>query len=534
MPIFDYRFPYSSQRSPVMGRRGAVATSHPLAAQVGLRILQEGGNAIDAAVATAAALTVLEPTSNGIGGDAFALVWDGKRLHGLNASGRAPMALTADVLAAKGLTKVPTEGWLPVTVPGVVSAWVALTKRFGSMPLKQLLEPAARYAEEGHPIPPVIAGYWRAAATRFGARDDWRATFLPWGRPPEPGEIFACPDQARTLRLIGESDGEAFYRGELAAAMARYAHETGGFLTEEDLAAHTPEWVDPIHTTYRGFEVWEIPPNGQGLVALLALNILEDAELPSLPHLSAAQLHLVIEALKLAFADAHRYIADPAVSAVPTQELLSKDYAATRRALISLDRAMRDPLPGAPRAGDTVYLCTADAEGRMVSYIQSNYMGFGSGVVVPGTGIALQNRGAGFTLEDGHPNRLAPGKRPFHTIIPAFVSKDGTPLAAFGVMGGDMQPQGHVQVVIGIIDYALNPQAVLDAPRVRVAGGLDVHAEAALPVDTMRQLLRRGHRVRIEADPVMFGGGQMIWRDPDTGVYIAGSEPRKDGLALAW
>ncbi|MFS8535521.1 MAG: gamma-glutamyltransferase [Limnochordales bacterium] len=534
MPVFDYRFPYASQRSPVMGRRGAVATSHPLAAQIGLRILQEGGNAVDAAVATAAALTVLEPTSNGIGGDAFALVWDGKKLHGLNASGRAPMALSPEVFAAQGLTKVPTDGWLPVTVPGAVSAWVALTRRFGSMPLKRLLEPAARYAEEGHPVPPVIAGYWRAAAARFAGRDDWRQTFLPWGRPPEPGEIFACPDQARTLRLIGESDGEAFYRGELAAAIARYARETGGLITEADLAAHAPEWVEPIRTTYRGFDVWELPPNGQGLVALLALNILEDTELPSLPHLSAAQLHLVIEALKLAFADAHRYIADPALADVPTRELLSKVYARERRALISRARALADPVPGLPRAGDTVYLCTADAEGRMVSYIQSNYMGFGSGVVVPGTGIALQNRGAGFTLEEGHPNQVAPGKRPFHTIIPAFLSKDGVPLAAFGVMGGDMQPQGHVQVVIGMVDYGLNPQAVLDAPRVRVAGGLDVHVEAALPADTVRQLLRLGHRVRMEADPTMFGGGQMIWRDPDTGVLIAGSEPRKDGLALAW
>lgn len=534
MAVFDYRFPYPSQRSPVMGRRGAVATSHPLAAQVGLRVLQEGGNAIDAAVATAAALAVLEPTGNGIGGDAFALVWDGQRLHGLNASGRAPRALTPAVFARQGLAEVPKDGWLPVTVPGAVSAWVALTRRFGSMPLARLLEPAARYAEEGHPIPPVIAGYWRAAAQRFAQWDDWRQTFLPWGRPPEPGELFACPDQARTLRLIGESDGEAFYRGELARAMARYAEQTGGFLTEEDLAAHQPEWVSPIRTTYRGFDVWEIPPNGQGLVALLALNILEDTELPSLPHLSAAQLHLIIEALKLAFADARRYIADPSAAPVPTAALLSKAYAAERRTLIARDAALAEAAPGVPRDGDTVYLCTADSQGRMVSYIQSNYMGFGSGVVVPGTGIALHNRGAGFTLEEGHPNQVAPGKRPYHTIIPAFLSRNGVPLAAFGVMGGDMQPQGHVQVVIGIVDYALNPQAALDAPRVRVAGGADVHVEAALPADTVRQLLRLGHRVRMEADGGLFGGGQMIWRDPDTGAYIAGSEPRKDGQAVAW
>lgn len=534
MSVFDYRFPYPSQRSPVMGRRGAVATSHPLAAQVGLRILQEGGNAIDAAVATAAALTVLEPTSNGIGGDAFALVWDGERLHGLNGSGRSPKALSPDLFAARGLTKVPADGWLPVTVPGAVSAWVELTRRFGSMPLARLVEPAARYAQEGHPVPPVIAGNWRAAARRFAQRDDWRQTFLPWGRPPEPGEVFACPEQARTLRLIGESEGEAFYRGELAEAIARYARETGGLLTEADLAAHEPEWVEPIRTSYRGFDLWEIPPNGQGLAALLALNILEDTELPALPHLSAPQLHLVVEALKLAFADAHRYIADPAVAAVPTEALLSKAYAAERRALVSRTAALADPVPGVPREGDTVYLCTADSEGRMVSYIQSNYMGFGSGVVVPGTGIALQNRGHGFTLEEGHPNQVAPGKRPYHTIIPAFLSRDGVPLAAFGVMGGDMQPQGHVQVVIGMVDYGLNPQAVLDAPRVRIGAGTTVHVEAALPADTARQLLRLGHQVRMEAEGTMFGGGQMIWRDPDTGIYIAGSEPRKDGQAAAW
>ncbi|MBO8141483.1 MAG: gamma-glutamyltransferase [Firmicutes bacterium] len=517
-----------------MGRRGAVATSHPLAAQVGLRILQDGGNAVDAAVATAAALTVLEPTSNGIGGDAFALVWDGRRLHGLNASGRAPQALTPEVFFERGLDRVPTDGWLPVTVPGAVSAWAELARRFGSMPLKDLVEPAARYAEEGHPVPPVIARSWRAAAQRFGHRDDFRQTFLPWGRPPKAGELCAGPDPARTLRLIGESDGEAFYRGELARAIARYAAQTGGYITEEDLAAHRPEWVEPISTSYRGFQVWEIPPNGQGLAALLALNILEGTDVASLPHLSAKQLHLVAEALKLAFADAHRYIADPARSPVPTRELLDKGYAARRRALIAGGRALAEPQPGLPRAGDTVYLCAADSEGRMVSYIQSNYMGFGSGVVVPGTGIALHNRGAGFTLEEGHPNRVAPGQRPYHTIIPGFLSKNGVPLAAFGVMGGDMQPQGHVQVVTGIIDYGLNPQAALDAPRIRVAGARDVHLESSISKDTARQLADWGHQVHMEFEDEMFGGGQIIWRDPDTGVFIAGSEPRKDGSAAAW
>lgn len=534
MNPFEYTYPYAAYRTPVMGRRGAVATSHPLAAQVGLRILQEGGNAVDAAVATAAALTVLEPTSNGIGGDAFALVWDGQKLHGLNASGRAPAALTPEVFRRQGLNEVPAEGWLPVTVPGAVSAWVELTRRFGSMPLGRLLEPAARYAEEGHPVPPVVASYWRRAERRFAGRADFAQTFLPAGRAPQPGEIFRCPDQARTLRLIGESDGEAFYHGELAEKMAAYARATGGLLTREDLAAHRAEWVEPISTSYRGYDIWEIPPNGQGITALIALNILEDTPVGQLPHMSAERLHLIIEALKLAFADAHRYIADPAAADVPVALLLSKEYAARRRALISPAHALKDVPAGRPDLGGTVYLCAADADGRMVSLIQSNYMGFGSGVVVPGTGIALQNRGHGFTLEDGHPNQVAPGKRPFHTIIPGFISKDGVPLAAFGVMGGDMQPQGHVHTVLGIVDCRLNPQSVFDAPRVRVARNGTVHAEATIHPDVVRRLAALGHDVRIEAEWGMFGGGQMIWRDPDTGVYICGTEPRKDGVVAAW
>lgn len=534
MNTFNYNFPFASQRSPVLGRRGAVATGHPLAAQVGLRILQEGGNAVDAAIATAAALTVVEPTGNGIGGDAFALVWHDGKLHGLNASGRAPQALTPEVFSKQNLTEVPTSGWLPVTVPGGVSSWVELNARFGSMPLSKLLEPAARYAEEGHPVPPVVAGYWRRAPQRFKDFVDFRHAFLPGGRAPRAGEIFRCPDQARTLRLIGESEGREFYEGDLARAIVRHAEQTGGLLTAEDLASHTSDWVEPIGTSYRGYELWEIPPNGQGLTALIALNILEHTDASELPHLSTRQLHLVIEALKLAFADAHRYIADPEHAPVPLETLLSKRYAAERRALITDEATITDPQAGLPHTGDTVYLCTADSEGTMVSFIQSNYMGFGSGIVVPGTGIALQNRGAGFSLEEGHPNRVAPGKRPYHTIIPGFITKDGSPLAAFGVMGGDMQPQGHVQTVLGMVDYALNPQSVFDAPRVRVAHGKGVHVESTVPVDTVRQLLRLGHQVHVEADWGMFGGGQMIWRDPDTGVLIGGTEPRKDGIVAAW
>ncbi|MBE3575700.1 MAG: gamma-glutamyltransferase family protein [Firmicutes bacterium] len=555
-----FQQPYPSRRSPVLGLRGAVATSQPLAALAGIRMLLAGGNAVDAAIATAAALTVVEPTSNGLGSDAFALVWDGHKLHGLNGSGRTPQALTPEVFARRGLHQVPSEGWLPITVPGAISAWVELAHRFGSMPLTEVLRPAIEYAEQGSPVSPVIAGYWKAAERRFrrwaeaGAPTDssgdlvhpFSETFLVNGRAPRPGEVFRCPDLGRSLRLIAESKGEAFYRGGLAERIASWAAATGGFITRDDLARHRAEWVEPISTSYRGFDIWEIPPNGQGLAALMALNILEGFDMARLPHLSAHQLHLLIEALKLSFADAYAYIADPAVASVPTEALLDKGYAQARRALIRQPQTWRDdgegeggclanpsPTPGLPQRADTVYLCTADGEGRLVSFIQSNYMGFGSGVVVPGTGISLQNRGACFTLQEGHPNRLAPGKRPFHTIIPGFISRSGVPLAAFGVMGGDMQPQGHVQVVVGVVDYGLNPQAAIDAPRLRVLGGPAVALESVIPAETARQLARWGHHVRVDPEMAGFGGGQMIWRDPESGVLIAGSEPRKDGAALA-
>jgi len=539
---FDFSQPFPSRRSPVMARRGMVATSHPLAAQAGLQMLVQGGNAVDAIVATAAALTVLEPTSNGLGSDAFALVWHQGRLYGLNASGRAPMALTADLVRGLGYTRMPADGWLPVTVPGAVSAWAELLHRFGSMPMTEVLRPAITYAEKGHPVPPVIAGYWRAAEMRFAKPDaspaetrlaeDFRKAFLPEGRAPRPGEVFRFPEQAESLRIIAESDGEAFYRGALADAIARYAADTGGYITREDLAAHRPEWVAPISTNYRGYDIWEIPPNGQGLAALIALNILEGYDIASLKHLSAPQAHLVIEALRLAFADAHAYIADPAAVPVPTFALLEKSYAARRRDLIAPGRAMTPPPPGLGHS-DTVYLCAADGNGTMVSYIQSNFRGFGAGIVVPGTGISLQDRGNGFSLEPGHPNELAPGKRPYHTIIPSFITKDGVPLAAYGVMGGDMQPQGHVQVVLGLVDYHLNPQAAIDAARVHVAEDGAVELEPGFAPEVAQELAAYGHQVRNQ-HPMWFGGGQMIWRDPDTGVLVGASEPRKDGQAVGW
>lgn len=527
--------PYPSRRSPVVARRGAVSTSHPLAAQAGLRMLMEGGNAIDAAVATAAALAVVQPPSNGIGGDAFALVWDGDKLHGLNASGRAPRALTPEVFARQGLSEVPQDGWLAVTVPGAVSGWVALLERFGTMPLEHVLGPAIEYAEQGYPVQPIVSYLWKNAEERFGSSPefaDFQRVFFPGGRAPRAGEMFRMPQLGRSLRLIGESRGEAFYRGELAEAMAAYAARTGGYLTVEDLAAHEPEWVEPISTEYRGYRLWEIPPNGQGIVALMTLNILEGVDVPGMGHRSAEELHWTVEALKLAFADAYRYVADPGRVPVPVAGMLDKTYAASRRELLRADRALENPSPGLFEEGDTVYLCTADAEGRMVSFIQSTFLGFGSGVVDPETGVHFQNRGHGFTLAEGHPNRLEPGKRPFHTIIPGFITKDGVPLAAFGVMGGDMQAQGHVQVFTAMVDHGLQPQAALDAPRVRVRSDGEVCVEPGVPVETVRRLAAWGHRVRIDHDIAGFGGGKMIWRDPDSGVLIVGTEPRQDGAAV--
>ena len=471
------------------------------------------------------------------------------------------MGLDIDEPALQGLSRIPPTGWLPVTVPGVVAGWAELAKRFGTMPLSDLLAPAVEYAEMGHPVPPVIAGYWKAAEKRFAEFEEFRRAFLPQGRAPLPGEVFRFPEQGKTLRLIGESNGEAFYRGELAERIASYSQATGGYITYEDLARYQARWVEPISLNYRGFDIWEIPPNGQGLVALIALGILEGFDIPSFGRVSKDELHLVIEAIKLAFADAYTFVADPLRSNVPTDMLLNKDYLATRAELIDSQKAMDWPEPGDPESlwdtkgstalgenarlkrikterepsdSDTVYLCTADADGMMVSFIQSNYMGFGSGIVIPGTGIAMHNRGCGFSLDPEHPNCLAPGKRPYHTIIPGFITKDNIPLAAFGVMGGDMQPQGHVQVILGLIDYALNPQSAIDAPRVRVLKDRRVEVESSVDSKVIQGLSGMGHEIEPVEEPSGFGGGQMIWRDPDTGVFIAGSEPRKDGIAAAW
>ena len=532
-------FPYASRRMPVLATRGVVATSEPLAAQAGLTVLQRGGNAVDAAIATAIALTVVEPTSNGIGADAFALVWDGGKLHGLNGSGRSPATHTPELFQQLGHDRVPARGWLPVTAPGAPALWRDLHARFGHLPFQTLFEPAIYYAERGYPVAPMTASAW-AATQRLIEHEEfrdqpehrgWWQTFAPGARAPRAGELWASPDHARTLRHIAESKAEAFYQGNIAQAIARFAAETGGYLTREDLAAHTSTWVDPIGTGYRGYEVWEIPPNGQGIAALIALNLLEGFDVARYPRESADSYHLQIECMKLAFADAQRFVADPEHAAVPVRGLLDKDYAAQRRRLIG-ERALQ-PAPGEPALGGTVYLCAADGDGLMVSFIQSNYQGFGSWVVVPETGVALQNRGHGFTLQPGHPNQVAPRKRPFHTIIPAFLTQGGEAVGPFGVMGGHMQPQGHLQMVVNQVDYGLNPQASLDAPRWHWTQGRTVYLERAVPEHVTLGLAGRGHLVQIHHQISQFGKGQII-RRLRNGAYVAGSEPRADGCAVGF
>lgn len=530
MPHFNYHFPYPSQRMPLLARN-VVATSQPLAAQAGLQMLRQGGNAVDAAVAAAIALTVVEPTSNGIGSDAFAILWDGQQLHGLNASGRSPKALTPERF--RGKTSVPPRGWEAVTVPGTVSAWLELSQHFGTLPFEKLFEPAIHYASEGFLVSPLTARAWSRAPQAYGNFAEFAAHFLPNGRAPTAGELFNYPDQARTLETIAATKGGAFYHGVLAAKMVADAKKHGALLTEEDLATHQAAWVGTISQRYHDVELHEIPPNGQGLAALLMLGMLEHFDIAQYPTDSADSLHLQIEAMKLAFADAYRYIADADTMDIRVEDLLDEAYLAERASLIDMNRAQH-PAYGVPKRGGTVYLTAADASGLMVSLIQSNYYGFGSGIVVPGTGISLQNRGAGFTLERGQPNEVGGGKRPFHTIIPAFLTQHGQPLMSFGVMGGPMQPQGHAQMVIRVRDYRQNPQTAADAPRWRVLGGLDVAVERGFRADVLGELESRGHRLTEAApeDSFSFGGAQLIYKVE--GGYIAGSDHRKDGQAVGF
>ena len=529
MADFDWSLPYPSQRMPVLAGN-VVATSQPLAAQAGLSMLRAGGNAVDAAVATAIAQTVIEPTSNGIGSDAFCLVWAGGGLHGLNASGHSPRALRAEQFA--GQERIPFLGWGGVTVPGAVSAWMALSKRFGALPFARLFEPAIAYAQQGFQVAPQTAYYWRRGQERYRDYDSWQQTFCPGGRAPGPGERMRLPDHATTLRQIAESEGEAFYRGALAERIVAHSEATGGRLVAEDLADHTHDWVRPLALTYRGLTLHEIPPNGQGITGQIALGMLGHFPLGVLPVDSPESTHLQIEAMKLAFADAHRYVADPAFMDIDPQDLLAPAYLSQRSSLIDPSRA-RDPRHGQPRSGGTIYLAAADADGNMVSYIQSNYTGFGSGIVVPGTGISLQNRGCCFTLEEGHPNQAAPGKRPYHTIIPGFVTRGDEPVMAFGVMGGFMQPQGHAQVMVRLADYGQNPQAALDAPRWRVDGSQKVSIEPGFDESVYEALADRGHEVvRAKARTVAHGGGQAIYRLADG--YFGASDLRRDGQAVGF
>jgi gamma-glutamyltranspeptidase / glutathione hydrolase len=521
-------FPYPSQRMPLMASN-VVATSQPLAAQAGLQMLLKGGNAVDAALATAICLTVVEPTSNGIGSDAFCILWDGQKLHGLNASGRSPKALTPERFA--GRSEMPMDGWDSVTVPGCVSAWVALSEKFGRLPFEKLFEPAIGYARDGFLVSPITAASWQSQGEHFKKFPEFAEKFMPRGRAPKAGEVFRFADQARTLERIASSKGEAFYKGDLAEKMVADAKRHNALLREEDLVAHQADWVGTISQTYKGLEVHEIPPNGQGLAALMALGILRHHDVSLYKVDSADSLHLQLEAMKLALADVYRYVSDPATMDVRVEDLLGEDYLFERAKRIDMKRA-QDFQHGTPKGKSTVYLTAADASGMMVSFIQSNYYGFGSGIVVPGTGISLQNRGYGFTLRQGHPNEVGGGKRPFHTIIPSFVTRAGTPLMSFGVMGGPMQAQGHVQMVLRIFDYEQNPQTASNAPRWRVLDGLQVAVEAGFSPQVLNELRARGHQLQQESHFGGFGGAQLIYKTE--GGYIAGSDHRKDGLAVGF
>ncbi len=526
--MFNWQFPYTSQRMPVMAQN-IVATSQPLAAQAGLRMLLKGGNAVDAALASAITLTVVEPTSNGIGSDAFALIWDGSRLHGLNASGRSPAAWNPKRFA--GHKSIPNRGWDAVTVPGAVSAWRALSDKFGKLPFADLFEPAIKYAADGYLVSPTIARLWAKQAPDLQDQPGYREAFMPRGRAPGAGELFSFPDQAKTLRDIAETRGESFYRGALAEKMIAHGKANGGAMTMDDLATHTIDWVEPIAMDYRGYHVHEIPPNGQGIACLMALGILENFDLASLTPESPEALHLQVEAMKLAFADVGEHVSDPATMRVTAAALLDKSYLKERAKLIDRSRA-QTPDFGTPKGG-TVYLTTADASGMMVSYIQSNFQGFGSGVVVPGTGISLQNRGIGFSLAEGHVNQVAGRKRPFHTIIPAFMTKGSAPVMGFGVMGGSMQAQGHMQMALRLVDWKQNPQAMVDGPRWRVEPGPVVNVEEAFPAASLDGLRGLGHKLAVaERTSTDFGRAQIIYRTE--GGYVGASEWRTDGQAVGF
>jgi gamma-glutamyltranspeptidase/glutathione hydrolase len=528
--MFSWDFPYTSQRMPVLAKN-VVATSQPLAAQAGLAMLARGGNAVDAGLAAAITLTVVEPTSNGIGSDAFAILWDGQRLVGLNASGRSPKGWNPGRFA--GQSAMPVHGWDAVTVPGCVSAWIALSKRYGKLPFETLFESAIKYARESFMVSPITAISWARQAPSFKGFSEFCWTFLPKDRAPYPGERFYCPQQAETLEDIASTKGESFYKGPIAERIALASRSDDGAMTVEDLAEHKCDWVDPICVEYRGYHLHEIPPNGQGIAALIALGILRHHDVGSMPVDSAESLHVQLEAMKLAFADLYSQVSDIATMRVTVAQLLDPAYLESRARMIDMKRA-QNPSTGfdAPQGG-TIYLTAADERGMMLSFIQSNYMGFGSGVVVPGTGISLQNRGHGFSLKKGHPNEVGPAKRPFQTIIPGFLTRNGQPVMSFGVMGGAMQAQGHVQMVVRLVDYNQNPQACTDGPRWHVNADFSVSVEDRVPDSVKEELVRRGHRVVPSDRPMFgFGGAQLIHRLDDG--YCAASDHRKDGCAIGF
>jgi gamma-glutamyltranspeptidase/glutathione hydrolase len=531
---FSWNNPYPTVRSPLFARN-VVATSQPLAAQAGLAMLRRGGNAVDAAVATAAAMAIVEPCSNGLGSDNFAIVWDGRALHGLNSSGPAPGAWTREYFLRKH-EAIPTRGWDAVTVPGAVAGWAALSQRFGRLPFADLLEPAIELAERGYGVGVVTAGSWARQAPVLKSLPGFAEAFMPHGRAPQPGERFRFPAAAATLRRVAATKGEAFYRGEIAERLAAHSAANGGAMTTADLAGFAPQWVTPIATDFAGYTVHEIPPNGQGIAALMALGILRHLDLASLPVDGVPSQHLQIEAMKLAFADVYRFVADArAMTQVTAADLLDDAYLAARARRIDPKRA-QDFAHGAPPRGGTINLTAADADGTMVSMIQSNYMGFGSGVVVPGTGVSLQNRGHCFTLEAGHPNVVEPGKRPFHTIIPGFLTRDGKPQMSFGVMGGNMQPQGHLQALVRMLVYGQQPQAACDAPRWKVATGLAMDCEHTMAPEIVAGLRALGHAIGPIDSGNDFGSGQFIFKlsdDAEDG-YVAASDSRREGQAVGY
>ncbi len=532
------RYSYPSRRNVVFATRGMAASSSPIASNVGIEIMKKGGNAIDAAIAMASIYPLVEPTCNGLGSDCFVLVWTGGKLYGLDGSGYSPKAMNAEVVLKAGYQSVPADGWIPVMVPGAVASWAELRRRFGTLSLKELFAPAAEYARKGFPVPVTSAQLWKRDVERFSraySRDP--ELFQPFfdyftrnGEPYRAGDIFRLPDMADTLEELARTDCESFYRGEIARKIVAFSKRTNGYLTEEDLAAYHPVWVDPITINYRGYDVYEMPPNGHGITALMALNILSCMEIGNVRE-CAGSYHKMIEALKLAFVDAKKFVADPRYMKTKVSDMLSQKYAEQRCALIT-DRAIL-PEAGDPSCGGTVYFCTADGEGNMVSFIQSNYKGFGSGVVVPKVAVSLQDRGANFSMDESSDNFIMGGKKSYHTIIPGFLAKDGKPIGPFGVMGGFMQPQGHVQVVTNIVDFGMNPQEALDAPRWQWVGDRKVQLEREVPEHIAKELENRGHEVTINNTNIHMGRGEIICR-MDNGVLVGGTEPRTDGTIAIW